>query len=529
MTYEFDALVKEAFDTVMEHRPDMATMLGLHEYDTKMPSGTKDAQIALINNLDEYYSKFQTISKEELPPQKQIDFDLMLNIIQYHLFMEKEVKNWEKDPDLAGVIGYSIVPLFSRQFAPFEERLQSITARLQKCPQFVREFKSRITNPVKLWLDMAKVACSTLPVFFTIISQTAKEKGLETDELDEAALKTAESITEYMNWLDTLSCSGEPVLGRKKFETLIQLRKLGYTPDEILVIGEAYLAEGKSQLQKLASTVDPDSTPEHVLATMKKDHPETFEEVISEYQKAMATLRTLVKEKEFASLPEERLIVQETPVFLRHIVPIAAYFPPAPFEEDQMGIYFVTPVKGDALAEHNYTSIINTSVHEAYPGHHLQLIWANKHPSLVRLLTNAPEFVEGWAHYCEERMQNYGLDDNKIRLIQTKDMIFRAVRIIIDVNLHCNEMNCEQAITFLQKETGMDPQTATAEVKRYTKTPGQPLSYLLGKHMLLHLQKDVKTHMKDAYSEEKFHDAMLKAGSMPFPYMRRELKLKNML
>lgn len=529
MTHEFDALVKDAFETVMKHRPDMATMLGLHEYDKKMPSGTRDAQLTLIKNLDEYLEKFQSIPHEDLSAEKQIDLDLMITTIKNRLFLDKEVRNWEKDPDLAGVIGYSIVPLFSRQFAPFEERLQSITVRLKKCPQFVSEFKSRINQPVKLWLDMAKEACSTLPVFFKIISQAAQKRGLETDELDEAASKTAESITEYMNWLNTLSCSGEPILGRKKFETLLTLRKLGYTADEILAIGHTYLEEGKSQLSTLASAITPDAPPEKVLASIKKDHPETFAQVISEYQETMGTLRTMVKEKGFASLPEERLIVQETPVFLRHIVPIAAYFPPAPFEEDQMGIYFVTPVEGDALAEHNYTSITNTSVHEAYPGHHLQLIWANKHPSLTRLLTNAPEFVEGWAHYCEEHMRNYGLDDPKIRLIQTKDMIFRAVRIIIDVNLHCNKMSFEDAISFLKKETGMDPQTATAEIKRYTKTPGQPLSYLLGKHLLLQLQKDVKTHMKDGYSEKKFHNALLKAGSIPFPYIRRELKLKNML
>lgn len=530
MDDEFEALVQKAFDSLLEFRPDFATVFGLHQYDTEMPSGTKDAHLTFMKTLSEYFREFQSIEADRLSAPNKIDRNLMISTLQYILFQEDEIRNWEKDPDCAETIGFALVPLFSREFAPFETRLQSITARLEKSPQFIKEFKSRIKTPVKLWLDMAKEACTMLPLFFQIISQAAAQKGLDTDELDEASAKTADALNQYVAWLDTLVCRGEPVLGKERFEALLRVRNLGLTADEILTIGEQYLQQQKDNLKKLASVIDPSLPAEEVISLIRTDHPPTFADTLKEYEKAITRVQNLVKKKEFATIPEgERLMVQETPIFLRHIVPIAAYFAPAPFEDDQMGIYFVTPVNGDALAEHNCASIVNTSVHEAYPGHHLQAIWTNKNPSLVRILSHAPEFTEGWAHYCEERIRDYGLTDTKIQIIQTVDIIFRAVRVVIDVKLHCGEMGFDEAVSFLKSETGMEQPTALAEVKRYTKTPTYPLSYLLGKHLLFQLQKEVQQHMGDAYSEKAFHNTLLQAGSVPFTILREELKLQNML
>ena len=530
MNDEFDTLVHDVFYSLMESRPDFGTVFGLHQYDKEMPSGTRKSHLAFIKSLEGYIPQFQAFEKGNLSEDRQIDRDLMISILKYHLFVEGEVRQWEKDPDISQFIGSAIFPLFSREFAPFEERLESITTRLNKCPQFIEEFKSRIGTPVKLWLDMSLEGCSTIPLFFQIIALAAKEQGVSTDGLDEASAKTTDAITAYTEWLGTLSCQGEAILGREQFEKLLSVRELGLTADEILKIGKEYLTREKAKLTKLASQIDPSSTVEEVRTVLRKEHPLTFEETLKEYTKAMNNMRDVVREKEFASIPEgERLTIMETPVFMRHIVPLAAYSPPARFEKDQVGNYFVTPVEGDSLAEHNYTSIINTSVHEAYPGHHLQLSWANKNPSLVRAVSEAPEFVEGWAHYCEERIHNYGLKGTKLQFVQTIDVIFRAVRIIIDVNLHCGKMTFDEAVSFLEKETGLEHQTALAEVKRYTKTPGYALSYLLGKHLLLQLQKEVQGHLKEKYQEKAFHDTLLQAGNLPFTYLRRELKSKGML
>jgi uncharacterized protein (DUF885 family) len=208
-------------------------------------------------------------------------------------------------------------------------------------------------------------------------------------------------------------------------------------------------------------------------------------------------------------------------------MPFAAYFSPAKFEAEQQGIYIVTPsVDGDARAmrEHNVASIYNTSIHEAYPGHHQQLTVANSHPSLIRPLVDAPEFVEGWAMYCEQMMREQGFDDSaEHRLIMYTDAIWRACRIILDIRLHRREITVDDAIDFLVEQTGFERPNATAEVHRYTYTPSYQLSYLLGKVLLLRLRSDERARLGDAFSLRGFHDALLAAGSVPVSFHRRLL------
>ena len=149
----------------------------------------------------------------------------------------------------------------------------------------------------------------------------------------------------------------------------------------------------------------------------------------------------------------------------------------------------MTPSVGDdpnAMREHNFSSISNTSIHEAYPGHHLQLHVANGHPSLTRLLADAPEFVEGWGMYSEQMMREQGFDAApNFRLNMHTDAIWRACRIILDVRMHRGEIAVDEAIRFLVEQTSFEEANARAEVRRYTYTPTYQLSYLLGKVLVV--------------------------------------------
>jgi len=176
------------------------------------------------------------------------------------------------------------------------------------------------------------------------------------------------------------------------------------------------------------------------------------------------------------------------------------------------------------MREHNFASIYNTSIHEAYPGHHLQLSAANAHPSLIRLLVDAPEFVEGWAMYCEQMMREEGFDTSvEHRVMMHTDAIWRACRIILDVKLHRGDIGVDDAIDFMVEQTGFERPNATAEVQRYTYTPTYQLSYLLGKVLLLRLRNDEKARLGSTFDLGSFHDAMLNQGSLPVSFQRRLL------
>jgi uncharacterized protein (DUF885 family) len=177
------------------------------------------------------------------------------------------------------------------------------------------------------------------------------------------------------------------------------------------------------------------------------------------------------------------------------------------------------------MNEHNFSSISNTSIHEAYPGHHLQLAVAGKHPSLTRLFTEAPEFVEGWGMYSEQMMREQGFDDApNFRLNMHTDAIWRACRIVLDVRMHRGEIGVDEAVRWMVEQTSFEEPNARAEVNRYTYTPTYQLSYLLGKVLLLQLRADEQRRLGSAFSLRDFHDALLRAGTMPISFQRRLLE-----
>jgi len=218
---------------------------------------------------------------------------------------------------------------------------------------------------------------------------------------------------------------------------------------------------------------------------------------------------------------------------MRPLIPFAAYFSPAKFDPVQTGIYIVSPSEKGThmMVEHNYPSIHNTTVHEGYPGHHLQLTCANMHAPLARFLgffcDTATEMVEGWAHYCEAMMKGYGFYDTpQSHYIMVNDGIWRATRILVDIRLSQGKMSFDEAVGKLMKETGMEKTGAVAEVKRYTQSPAYQLSYLLGKHLFFELKKDVERWMGNRYTDLFFHDTILSAGSIPISYLRKIFQRK---
>ena len=243
---------------------------------------------------------------------------------------------------------------------------------------------------------------------------------------------------------------------------------------------------------------------------------------------AMFRARDHLVEHDLVTIPDgERLEVIATPEYLRNVMPFAAYFDPPRFDRDPTGVYIVTPsVDGDpaAMREHNRASISNTSIHEAFPGHHLQLTAAITHPSLIRAIADAPEFTEGWGMYSEQVMREEGFDDAPpFRLMLHTDAIWRACRIILDVRLHRGEISVADAIDFLIRHTGFERPNAVAEVERYTSTPTYQLSYLLGKVMILRLRDDERRRLGADFSLKRFHDALIYAGSLPVSFHRRLL------
>ena len=526
----FDRTVDRWFRDQLAMRPEYATFFGIHDHDADLSSGGRDAIDDEVAFYRRTVDEMSAIDPTELSAERALDRDLAIHQARLGLFWLTEYRPWAGSSGGAEHIGEALFPLFTRDFAPLPDRLASIAGRLEAAPRFLVETRERVTDPVPLWTEIDLESTAQLPGFLDTIVAAARSDGGDAavaDRLDAAVDATKAALSDHAAWLrdEVLPGAGSDwKAGADRFEEMIRLRELEADGDEILAVGEELLESEKAARQAIAAEIDPSASPEDVADIVKNDHAATFAESLQEYRGAMDRARAFLVEHDLATPPEEdHLNVIETPSFIRHLIPFAAYYEPAKFDAVPVGTYIVTPPSSpEMMREHNRASISNTSVHEAYPGHHLQLSAGITNPSLVRLFSGAPEFSEGWAFYCERMMKETGFENTPFGwYIVHTDAIWRATRIILDVQLHRGLIGFDEAVDRLVAETGFERPAALAEVKRYTSTPTYQLSYLFGRHMIEQLKAEVQAREGASFRLKGFHDTLLYAGTMPVSYARR--------
>ena len=257
------------------------------------------------------------------------------------------------------------------------------------------------------------------------------------------------------------------------------------------------------------------------------------------YRRPVERARRFLVDKDAVPFPPgDDCQVVETPPFLRNVT--SASYEPAPALDPQTrGTFFVTPVdkalpkkqQEEMLRENDDADQVDTVVHETYPGHHLQLSFARTYPSLVRKMIDAKRaavmgqslFAEGWGLYSEELMSEIGYYTDEERLMQLEWTLVRAARVLIDVGLHTRGMTFDQAVKVLTDQVHLEHELAVNEVKRYTMTPTQPLSYLVGREAIRAMRERYKQKTGAAYTLKAFHTAVLAHGSIAPGLLEEEM------
>ena len=534
---EFEKLNMEMFTKFMKTNPTFATFLGLHDpYDWLMPEGSSKNVFENLEIAKEWVVKLRkTIDYAKLSADHKIDSKIIENAYERSKFQVYEQRAWETNPDAFDEVGGVFFIMLTRDYAPIEKRVDAMVARMEKLPKFLEEFRTRFekSRPVKLWTEVAIESCQQIPGLFQFLAMSTK--GVISDQLHgrlaKAVTELQQPVKQHLEWLQSLLPRTKPewALGKEKFDKWLELRGLNMTADEILRLGEKLLKELKQERDELANQIAPGKSVKEVMEMIEAKAPKTFEEALQVTKETMEKSREFILKNDLATLrPDDRLHVLETPSFMAPLLPFAALFPPAKFDKRQEGNYVVTrPRDVKNIGKHlNYASIPGTAVHEGFPGHFLQGAMSNR-GSLVRLFAGGVEVIEGWAHYCEEMMTKHGfIKGLESRFMMVNDGIWRAVRIIVDVKLSRGEMPFDEAVDMLMKEAGMSKEAAMAEVRRYTMTPGYPLSYLIGKHLILQLRRDIEKRMGKRFNEKFFHDTITTNGELPIALLREVFDMK---
>ncbi len=528
---DFPGMCRAIVDEILSWDPSYSTQLGWRKYDHLMMDPSSDAKDHMVERLTEFIRMVDAFEDSELEPDQIIDRDLAKHMFRLRKFEITRLRLPEQMSIAEDEIGRSLFFLFVRDDQPFEVRAKALTSRLEKTPTFLEAARKTLIRPYRMWTELALTTGKELPSLLELIKNVATV-NLTSDEemmrLSSAAADAQEAIVAYERWLleDILpQAHDENSITAEDFEEYMRLKEFGVTADEALEVGDIGLRMANRQRLKIASKMTPSGRLADAIRTMKDDHPPTFEAALKSYRDQIGLAREFVKSRALATIPQgERLLVIETPQFMRCEMPFAAQFEPGKYSGCMTGLFVVTPHDGnlELLKEHNHATIANTSVHEGYPGHHLQGICSNKNPSDIRTLSESPCFGEGWALYCESMMFNEGYQNSPLgKLAQLNDLVFRIVRVKADVCLARKTMTPEDVATLLVKETGMEEGAALDEARSYTYAMTYYMSYFIGMLEMLRLREDVESALGDRFDLREFHDSLLYAGCLPMHFMRR--------
>jgi uncharacterized protein (DUF885 family) len=520
------------FKKYFDIHPTDAIYYGVEGYDHLLNDYSDASYKTETQFVQESLNELRRISPQELDRDEAIDHALLegkLAIQAYEYAKEDYRLKW---PDTYSPVD-AIYILTIRQTNDLERNLLS---RLNRTPGLIRQGIDNLgrkdANPPKLWTEMAiEGARGAISFLDTLPTHPKVQAGVnDSGALNAAIAKAKSAINDFAGFLerDLLPKSnGVYAVGREHYDLLLKKKHfLDHDAQSLLALGESLFARTKQELETLADELAPGQGVEAAARKIQEHHP-TRDEILPVYQKAMEGAREFVKEKKLVSFPpKEELHVVHTPEFRRHEIPFAAYLSPSPKDPNQVGYYYVTPVTDDdLLREHNWVGLENTSVHESYPGHHLQFCIANSIPAastLPRLMNESSVFYEGWALYCEQLMQEQGfLKSQEHRFVMLKDRLWRALRIIIDVKTQTAGMTYDEAADLMVRELHFPRAQACGDLNWYSQSPSGPMGYALGWSIIHRLREREQRRLGDKFSLREFHDTLLSAGSISLPLVEK--------
>ncbi len=518
----FDRTVEEYYKAWFRYHPEAAVEAGVSGYAHRLTPFDDDARGALVNLNDTLVGALDESDGAALSADRQLDAQVLRNSARLENQQLIEIDPTRVNPARCLPVN-AIYQLLIRPVADFSAalraRLAAIPAHLSGAREYIH---ARAANVPPLWLQSAVTGARRGAEFIEDLSNHSKVAAFASDnELKAAIEAAARALRGYADFLELdvgPQAQGEFACGRKYFDELLQRRHfLGIDADALHAFGEDLFARTRSELNTVCRELGADD-PGALTRRIQAKHPQPAE-LLAVYQREMQAAHEFLKSRALLTLPAvTQLTVVETPVFLRHQIPFAAYCEPSPNDPAQQGYYYVTPpVDAEQLAEHDYAGLRHTCVHEAWPGHHLQFVTANLNPtarSLPRLFNASSTLYEGWALYCEQLMHEQGfLSQPENRFILLRDRLWRALRIIIDVDIHTRGLSIDAAADRMVAHLGFPRSQALADLSWYSQAPTVPMGYAVGWALINALRARFMVQTPDVTLKE-FHDRLLSQGSI---------------
>jgi uncharacterized protein (DUF885 family) len=551
-----DAFQKTAHDYIEEYlraNPEDATELGDHRFDGQLTDYSPEARAKELATLKAVRDKLNRIDGSQLTGANNIDFRILKENIDYQIFRAEELNEPEWNPLVyMQSLANSLYLLVARDFASPDQRIPNLRKRMEGIPRVIAQAKSNLQHPPRVHTETAIEqtlgAINLVREGLAPLLDRAPQMKKELAPLQE---KTAAAMDDYKKWLqnDLLPRSdGNFRLGAEKFRKKLRFALASdLSMEEIMKRAQVDLKQTQTAIYETALLLYKKSFPNADSATLADKHKVTGavldklaeqhpdDATVVGYAKEVVTEATnFVSSHNLVTIPDTPLDVIPMPEFKRGVA-IAYCDSPGPLDKTGKTFFAVAPTPKDwskerkesFFREYNNYEIRDLTVHEAMPGHYLQLAHANEFraPTLVRAIFRSGPFIEGWAVYCEQMMAEQGYGGPEVKMQQLKMRLRAIANAILDQSIHAGNMNEKEAMDLMMKETFQQEGEAVAKWKRARLTSAQLSTYFVGATEHLDLRAAEEKKLGRDFDLKKYNDQVISYGSPPVKYVRELMGL----
>jgi uncharacterized protein (DUF885 family) len=539
-------LADEYVDDLARRHPDAATELGDHRFDELLPDRSEAALADERRVLDGFAARLTDLDGPALAPELRVDAAMIAGDVARRLFEIEELREHTWNPLLANP-GQAIYMLLARDYAPLPERLHSLAGRLARVPDALTAARASLGRMPKVHLETAITQFNGTIALVTEAAADAAGAGPAAAEVDQARPAALDALAAHRDWLaarlaevsaaegpgspgaDGTGGFADPRLGPELFSRKLSLTlQTAADADAILARAEADLERVTEEITRVAAGLG--GTPREVLDRLGAAAPDEAT-ILAFCAQALAAQTAFVRDHDLVTVYDDPVELIDMPEINRGVA-VAYCDPPGPLEPTPLPTFIaVSPTPADWPAdrvasfyrEYNRHMVHNLMVHEAMPGHYLQLAHARRFAGSTRARAAlwSGSFVEGWAVYAEELMADHGYpgegDAAAVRMQQLKMQLRMVINAILDARVHAHGMTEAQALALMTERGFQEEGEAAGKWRRAQLTSAQLSTYYVGYTEISDLAAELAKSGLDARG---VHDRMLAHGSPPVRLLR---------
>ena len=551
---EFQKTAKEYVDGLLQASPEYATELGDHRFDGQVTDYSAEArakELARAKQFREKLKQFSDISK--LTGANQVDVRILKDNIDSEIFDLEELKEADWNPLVYNQsLANGLYLLVARDFAPAEQRIPNLRKRMEGIPKVIAQAQKNLQHSPRIHTETAiEQAQGTISLVREGLAPLLEQSPQMKKEIAPLQEKTAKAIEDYKKWLQTdllPRSDGDFRLGADKFRKKLRFALASdLSMEEIMKRAQTDLQQTQTAIYETAlplykeyfpkadkvTLADKKKVTTAVLDKLAERHPDD-NTIVGYAQKIVGEATDFVKSHKLVTVPDTPLDVIVMPEFKRG-TGIAYCDSPGPLEQSGKTFFAVEPTPKDwskerkesFYREYNNYMVRDLTVHEAMPGHYLQLAHANEFraPTLVRAIFQSGTFIEGWAVYCEQMMAEQGYGGAEVKMQQLKMRLRAICNAILDQSIHAGNMSEKEAMDLMTKEAFQQEGEAVAKWKRARLTSAQLSTYFVGVSEHLDLRDKAKSKAGASFDQKKYNDQVISFGSPPVKYVRELMGL----